>query len=85
MQAVKVSVKDSIIQLYPAIKIEQHMQTVRILPALNCIEDQYKKMVSKGRDIELCHEMILGKYPSRLALNENFKELADTNFNPEFR
>ena len=84
MQGLEVSVKGSTIKLYPAIKIEQHMKTIRILPALNTVEDQYKKMVAKGRDVELCHETILGKYPSRLAINENFKELADTGFRPEF-
>ena len=85
MQAVEVSVKGSTIKLFPAIKIERDMKTIRILPALNTIEDEYKKMVSKGRDIEMCHETILEKYPSRLAVNENFKELSTTNFSPEFR
>ena len=85
MKAVEVSVKGSTIKLYPAIKIEQQMKTVRILPALNTVEEQYKKMVAKGRDVELCHETVLGRYPSRLAVNENFKELVDTGFMPEFR
>ena len=71
--------------LFPALKIEANEKMIRILPALNTIEDQYKKMVSKGQDVEICHGTILGKYPSRLAINENFKELAATNFNPEFR
>ena len=42
-------------------------------------------MATKGRNPETCHKEILAKYPSRLAVNENFKELADTNFSPEFR
>ena len=85
MRVVEVSIKGSTMQLFPALKIEANEKMIRILPALNIIEDQYKKMVSKGQDVEICHETILGKYPSRLAINENFKELAATNFNPEFR
>ena len=85
MRAVEVSHKGSTIKLFPAFKIETNMKTIRILPALNMVEDEYKKMVAKGRDIELCHEIVLEKYPSRLAVNENFKELTATNFCPEFR
>ena len=85
MQPLEVSVKSSIIKLYPAMKIEQGMKTVRILPALNTVEECYKKMVTKSCNPELCHATVLGKYPSRLAINENFKELAETGFKPENR
>ena len=86
MQAVTVSIKEgSTLRVFPAFKVERDLKTIRILPALNTVEDEYKKMVSKGRDIEMCHQTILAKYPTRLAVNENFKLLSDTNFNPEFR
>ena len=85
MQSVSVSVKDSVLTLFPALKIEANMPTVRILPALNTVEEGYKKMVSKGRDLELSHQMILAKYPARLSINENFEELAATEFAPNFR
>ena len=39
MQPVEVSVKSSTIKLYPALKIEQGMKTVRIMPALNTMEE----------------------------------------------
>ena len=84
MEPVRVSVKSSTITLYPAFKIEAKMPTTRILEALNQVEDEYKKMAAKGRDLETCHETVLDKYPSRLKINENFKELASTGFTPEF-
>lgn len=85
MQPVDVSIKGSTISLFPAFKIEANLKTIRILPALNTVEDEYKKMASKGRDPETCQRTILAKYPSRLAENENFKELSSTGFTPEFR
>ena len=85
MQSVEVSIKGSTISLFPALKIEANLNMVRILPALNTVEDEYKKMASKGRDPETCQRTILAKYPGRLAENENFKELSSTGFIPEFR
>ena len=77
MQSVEVAIKKgsitSILSLFPFFKVEKDMPTVRILPALNTVEDQYKKMATKGRDISMCHQEIVAKYPSRLAVNENFK------------
>ena len=75
MQTVDVSVKGSSISLFPAFKVEANLPMIRILQALNTVEEEYKKLVHKGRDPEVCHEIVLGKYPSRLAINENFNKL----------
>ena len=86
MEAVDVSVKGSILSLFPAFKIEKKLPDIRVLEALNIVEDEYKEMAKKpGRNPETCHQTVLGKYPSRLAVNEKFKELADTDFKPEHR
>ena len=85
MEAVEVSVKGSILSLFPAFKIEKKLPDIRVLEALNIVEDEYKEMAKKGRSPESCHQAVLEKYPYRLAINEKFKELADTDFKPEHR
>ena len=85
MEAVEVSVKGSILSLFPAFKIEKKLPDIRVLEALNIVEDEYKEMAKKGRSPESCHQTVLEKYPYRLAINEKFKELADTDFKPEHR
>ena len=83
MSPVQVLVKGSTITVYPAFKVEEKMKTVAILKALNIVEDEYKKMVAKRDNPEVCHELIIGKYPHRLAINDVFKPLAETDFRPE--
>ena len=84
MQQVEVSIKGSTISLFPALKIEAKLSSVRILEAFNTLEDEYKKMSSKGRCPEMCHQTVLAKYPHRLRVNENFKELSSTGYKPEY-
>ena len=85
MQTVEVSVKKSIVDLFPAFKIEEKLPMTRILQALNTVEDEYMKLGKKGRNPETCHEEVLGKYPHRLAINEHFIDLLSTDFKPQNR
>ena len=84
-EAVSVLVKSSVLSLFPCFKIEAKFPLVRISEALNLVEDHYKKLVAKGRDLTICHREILNQFPGRLANNENFKDLKETGFSPEFR
>ena len=84
-EAVSVQVKSSVLSLFPTFKVEDKYPLVRINEALNVVEEYYKKLAAKGRDLTVCHREILDKYPGRLCLNENFKDLEDTLFSPEFR
>ena len=86
-QALSVVIKGKVHKLLPAYKIERGLELHHITKAFGEIEKLFLKKMKEdvGENPEEVLLEILDRYPNRLAKNEYFRPLKETNYKPNYK
>ena len=86
-RALSVVIKGKVHKLIPAFKIERGLEPHHISRAFGIVESEFVNKMKEGfgEDPEAIHLEVLNKYPSRLAKNDYFKPLAETDYKPSYK
>lgn len=82
---IKVLVKDQVVDLMPALKIETGTPVNKIVQAFDLIEQKFMDAVKLRRDPETSYLRILQGFPHRISKNAYFEELDPNNPRPKFK
>ena len=82
---IKVVVKDRVLQLMPALKIEEGVAPNKVSQAFDILEDLYVEACKKKGDPEKEYLKILKRYTHRITRSEEFVDLKASNFHPRQR
>ena len=82
---IRVAVKDRILELTPALKIETGVPPNKISQAFDIIESLYDEACKKRGNPEKEYLRILQSYTHRITLSEEFMEYKASNYHPKSR
>ena len=82
---IKVFVRNSVMQLLPALKIQEGVAMNKVTEAFDLMEGIFLEACKRRKDPEKEYLKIIRAYPHRVALSEEFVALAGTKYLPKAR
>ena len=82
---IQVVVGDEVLLLNPALKIQEGVAPNKITQAFDVIEAEFLDACKKKKDPEKEYLKIIKSYPHRIAISEEFVDLASSKYLPKSR